>query len=87
MVKHRKVSLVGLNPRAINIIEKYNNGLLMQEYDSMGRPLCLTPNGSQGIFCVSPDGFWNGWFVLDVDVRFTSEDKQINDIIEDIRDS
>ena len=87
MVKLRTVRLVGLNHRASKIIEHYNNELLLKEYDSLGRPLCFAPDGSkrQAIFCVSPDGFWNGWFILDEDVRFKDEEDQIRDIIESIQ--
>lgn len=64
---------MGLNDRARKIIEYYNNQLRIIEYDEMGRPLNQAPSGEQGIFCVSPDGFWHGWFVLDKDVRFEPE--------------
>ena len=81
------VKLVGLSVRAQKIIKHYNNGLLMREYDDMGRPLCFAPNGKQAIYCMSPDFFWNGWFVLDEDVRFEKEEKQIHDIIKNIQEN
>jgi hypothetical protein len=79
------VILVGLNERAIGILANYNNRMILVEYDDFGRPLNIAPNGKQAIFCISPDGFWNGWFVLDDDVRFEFENKILNDIIGDIR--
>ena len=86
MVNYHKVSLVPLNPRAEKLIGKYDNGLLMQEYDSMGRPLCIAPNGKQAIFCVSPDGFWNGWLVLDEDIRFEKEQNDIKKILQNLEE-
>jgi hypothetical protein len=79
------VVLVGLNDRVNTILSAYNNRMVLVEYDEFGRPLNIAPNGKQGIFCISPDGFWNGWFVLDDDVRFDFENKILNDIISDIR--
>jgi hypothetical protein len=76
------VALVGLNKRAISILAHYSNRMFLVEYDDFGRPLNIAPNGKQGIFCMSPDGFWNGWFVLDEDVRFSEENKILNDIID-----
>ena len=75
MVKRKcyTVQLLGLNDRAKKIIDYYHNQLLVIEYDQMGRSLNLSPSGEQGIFCMSPDGFWHGWFVLDKDVRFKPE--------------
>lgn len=81
----RRVKLVGLNPRAQTIIDHFNNGLLIREYDEMGRPLCVAPNGKQAIFCVSPDFAWQGWMVLDEDVRFEEEEKRIHDIIKTVQ--
>lgn len=73
-LKHlRPVKLHGLNDKTRKIINYYNNNLLLKEYDDLGRPLGITPDGQPGIFCVSPDLFWNGWFVLDVDVMFEHE--------------
>lgn len=83
--RYHPVGLVGLNERVINILSHYNNRMILVEYDDFGRPLNTAPNGKQGIFCISPDGFWNGWLVLDDDVRFQSENDTINDIIKDIR--
>jgi hypothetical protein len=75
--KYHRVKLKGLNSRAKKIIKYYNNDLLLREYDDYGRPLMICPNGKQGIFCVSPDGIWNGWFELDYDIEF--EDQQYLD--------
>jgi hypothetical protein len=75
------VSLIPLNERAKKIVKYFDNKLLVQEYDSLGKPLNLAPNGKQGIFCVSPDLSWRGWFILDEDVRFEYEQTQIDDII------
>jgi hypothetical protein len=85
MVRYHSVKLVPLNERAANIVKYYNNSLLVQEYDSLGKPLSLAPNGKQGIFCVSPDFSWRGWFVLDVDVRFAVEQKELDDIIATVK--
>lgn len=76
------VILVGLNKRAIAILSNYNNRMILVEYDDFGRPLNIGPSGNQSIFCVSPDGFWNGWFELDIDVRFDEENNILNDIID-----
>jgi hypothetical protein len=75
------VILVGLNERVKKILSHYNNQMYLIEYDEFGRSLSFAPNGKQGIFCISPDGFWRGWFVLDDDVRFDSENKILHDII------
>jgi hypothetical protein len=75
------VALVGLNKRAIAILAHYSNRMILVEYDDFGRPLNIAPNGKQGIFCTSPDGFWSGWFVLDDDIRFKEENNILNDII------
>lgn len=69
----RPVKLIGISDKAKKIIKYYNNTLLLKEYDDYDRPLGITPDGQSGIFCVSPDLFWNGWFVLDVDVMFEKE--------------
>ena len=80
------MSLVPLNERATNIIKHYNNSLFVQEYDALGKPLSIAPNGKQGIFCVSPDFSWRGWFVLDDDVRFTVEQRELDGIIKGMKD-
>lgn len=85
MVKYHKVNLVPLNDRATNIIKHYNNSLFVQEYDALGNPLSIAPNGKQGIFCVSPDFSWRGWFVLDTDVRFAVEQNELDDIIKKVK--
>jgi len=69
------VKLIGKNDRVKKILAAYNNTMLLQEYDDFGRPLCICPNGQQGIFCISPDRFWNGWFQLDADVEFADQDE------------
>lgn len=79
--RYHPVVLVGLNKRAIDILSHYSNRMVLVEYDDFGKPLNFTPDGKQGIFCISPDGFWNGWFVLDEDVRFHQENKTLTDII------
>lgn len=81
MVKYHKTTLIPLNERAVKIVEYYNNQLLIQEYDDVGNPLSLSPDGKQGIFCVAPDFSWRGWFILDEDVRFSYEQSQLDDII------
>lgn len=85
MVKYHKTKLIPLNERSKKIIEYYHNKLLIQEYDNFGKPLSLAPNGRQGIFCVSPDFSWRGWFVLDEDIRFDLEQNQIDDIIHKVK--
>ena len=85
MVKYHKAKLVPLNERATKIINYYQNKLLIQEYDALGKPLSIAPNGKQGIFCISPDFSWRGWFVLDVDVRFSLEQNQLDDIIAKVK--
>lgn len=67
------IELVSLNERATKILSKYDYKMILQEYDNAGQPLNKTPSGEYGIFCASPDGFWQGWFLLDVDVRFKNE--------------
>lgn len=79
--KLHKVKLVGLNDRAKKIISYYNNDLFLREYDDYGRPLNIK-NGESAIFCVSPDNFWHGWFLLDTDVRFEEESKNVKKSIE-----
>jgi hypothetical protein len=69
------VKLIGKTDRVKKILAAYNNTMLLQEYDDYGRPLCICPNGKQGIFCVSPDRFWNGWFQLDIDVDFADQNE------------
>jgi hypothetical protein len=81
MVKFHPVKLVGLNDRAKKIIAHYNNALLLEEYDEYGRPLNMK-DGEPAIFCASPDMFWHGWFVLDKDVRFMEEVKNLSKSIE-----
>lgn len=71
----KPVRLQGLNEKSVKIIKYYNNELFLKEYDDYGRPLGITPDGRQGIFCVSKDLFWNGWFVLNEDVTFGGEDE------------
>jgi len=73
---YHKVSLIGLNERAKKIIDYYKNQLLLQEYDEYGRPL-NRKDEKPAIFCVSPDNFWHGWFILDADVRFSEEANNI----------
>lgn len=75
MVKRKSynVKLIALNDRAKKIINYYNNNLKVVDYDALGRPLNMSPSGEPAVFCVSPDGFWHGWFVLDKDVRFEPE--------------
>ena len=80
----RKVRLVGLTDRTKKLINKYKNSLYLMEYDEFGKPLFIAPNGLQGIYCISPDGFWQGWFVLDSEVVFEEEFKFINKSISDI---
>jgi hypothetical protein len=66
--------------RAKKIIKYYNNSLLLQEFDELGKPLNLY-DSKIAIFCVSPDHFWNGWFVIDEDVRFEQEYKYLVDTL------
>lgn len=79
-----KVKLVGKTKRAKKIIEFYKNSLYLMEYDEFGKPLFLAPNGLQGIYCVSPDGFWQGWFILDSEVLFEEEDKFIKELVKNM---
>lgn len=74
MVKseYHEVKLIGINDRAKKLISYYGNRLLLREYDGYGKPLNIKDD-KPAIFCVSPDGFWNGWFILDEDVRFQHE--------------
>lgn len=74
------VRLIGLNERAKKIIKYYKNNLSLQEFDELGRPLNLY-NNQLAIFCVSPDGFWSGWFILDEDVRFEAEYQHLVDLL------
>ena len=78
--KFHPVKLIGLNDRAKKILEYYHNCLYLQEYDELGRSLNLY-QGKFSIFCVSPDHFWNGWFVLDEDVRFVEEYAYLVDVL------
>lgn len=78
------VKLKGLNPRARKIIFYYDNKLVLREYDDFGRPLMICPNGKQGIFCISPDGMWNGWFELGVDVEFAEEENLWKHILDGV---
>jgi hypothetical protein len=87
MNKFHKIKLIGLNDRAKKIISYYQNNLSLIEYDNMGNSLSISPNGKQGIFCVSPDGFWRGWFVLDDDVRVLEEQNKIDAIISSLKES
>ena len=73
---YHPVRLIGLNVRAKKIIKYYNNQLSLQEFDELGKPLNRYEN-KDAIFCVSPDGWWNGWFILDEDVRFEQEYKYL----------
>lgn len=73
--RYHPVKLIGKNDRVIKILAAYDNIMLLKEYDDYGRPMCICPNGKQGIFCVSPDSFWNGWFQLDIDVEFADQDE------------
>ena len=70
--KLHPITLIGLNDRAKKIIAYYDNQLLLKEFDDFGKPLNLL-NGKPAIFCISPDQFWHGWFILDEDVRFQQE--------------
>lgn len=81
MNKFHPVVLVGLSHYAKHTLSQFNNRMLLMEYDNFNRPLNIAPNGKQGIFCVSPDATWSGWFVLDDDVRFEMENKILGDII------
>ena len=85
MVKLHKVKLVPLSERAKKIVNHFQNSLLIQEYDALGKPLSIAPNGKQGVFCVSPDFSWRGWFVLDEDIRFDLEQSQLDDIIAKVK--
>jgi hypothetical protein len=77
------VKLHGLNEKSSKIIKYYDNKLFLKEYDDYGRPLGITPDGRPGIFCVSKDLFWNGWFVLDEDVMFQKEYEIMKDMKND----
>lgn len=85
MVKYHKTKLIPLSERAKKIVKHFQNNLLIQEYDALGNPLSISPNGKQGVFCVSPDFSWRGWFVLDDDIRFDLEQNQLNDIISKVK--
>jgi len=76
----RPVTLHGMNEKSKKIIAYYENKMLLKEYDDYGRPLGITPDGQPGIFCVSPDLFWNGWFILDEDVMFQKEYEKLKEI-------
>lgn len=77
-----KVKLVGKTERATKIIKYYNNDLYLVEYDEYGFPLNISPNGSPAIYCMSPNGEWEGWFILDEEVIFEKEQEK-KKIIED----
>jgi hypothetical protein len=79
--RYHSVVLIGLNDRVNKILSHYDNRMILLEYDDFGRPLNITPCGKHGVYCISPDGFWNGWFVLDEDVRFNQENNNLNDIM------
>lgn len=85
MVSYHKVKLIPLNDRATKIVNHYQNSLLVQEYDALGKPLSIAPNGKQGIFCVAPDFSWRGWLILDEDIRFVVEQTQLDDIISSVK--
>lgn len=70
------IRLKGLNKRAKAIIKFYDNNLVLREYNDFGQPLSICPNGKQGIFCISPDGVWNGWFELGKDVEIVEHDNE-----------
>jgi hypothetical protein len=72
--RYYPVRLTGKTDRIQKILAVYKNTMLLKEYDEFGRPLCICPNGQQGIFCISPDGFWNGWFQL-TEIDFTDEEE------------
>lgn len=78
--RFHRINLVPLNKYAKNILSKYPE-LILIEYDDFGRALNTAPNGQQGIFCMDKTGFWNGWLILDEDVRFEDEQIRLNDII------
>ena len=71
--RYYPVRLTGKTERVKKILAAYKDCMLLKEYDEFGRPMCICPNGKQGIFCVSPDGFWNGWFMLE-EIEFTDEE-------------
>jgi hypothetical protein len=79
------VELYPLTPRAEKIIDYFDNKLLLVETDDYGIPMTIAPDGRQGIFCMSRDGFWNGWFILDEDVKFLQEQKTIETILSAIK--
>jgi hypothetical protein len=72
--RYYPVRLTGKTERVKNILAAYKSCMLLKEYDEFGRPMCICPNGKQGIFCVSPDGFWNGWFMLE-EIEFADEEE------------
>jgi hypothetical protein len=83
MINLKNYKLVKLHPISENarkVISYYKNELFLKEYDDYGRPLGIAPNGKPGIFCVSKDLFWNGWFILDEDVLFENEAERIRDL-------
>ena len=79
---YHPVKLIGLTDRVKKIIKYYHNSLLLQEYDELGVPLNMH-GGKPAIFCVSPDSFWNGWLILDEDVRFEGEYSYLVDVLKD----
>ena len=83
MINLKNIKPVKLHPiseKAKKVISYYKNELFLKEYDDYGRPLGITPNGKPGIFCISKDLFWNGWFILDEDVMFEGEANKIREI-------
>ena len=82
-----KVKLTPVSERAGKILKRYQNIMYLMEYDEYKRPMCIAPSGKAGIYCVSPDGFWQGWFVLDQDVLFEKEQEFISDSLQKIVDS
>ena len=85
--RFHNVTLIGLNDKSKKILSYYNNVMVLVEYDDLGHPLNIAPNGRQGIFCISPDGFLNTWFILDEDVRFESETKTLDDIMNRVKEA
>jgi hypothetical protein len=79
------VDLVAKSEYAVSVLKRYKGKMYLIEFDSTGRPLNIAPSGEQGIFCISPDGVWNGWFLLDKDVMFTEESIIIQEIIDDLK--
>ena len=72
MWNERYVSLIPISERAKGIFSKNGKEYYLKEYEC-GVPLNKCPDGSQGIYCISRDRSWEGWFSLDRDVRFKDE--------------